>query len=101
MRPRVKTGGLELPPGGREFRTRFDAVSPLREKPIDVEHPKPDALHVKGANGNDERLAFGDQFVARLSLGMGFKEGDEGGDVALSGLAVIHETKNSELGTKN
>ena len=90
MRSGVETGRLELAAGAGERGTLRWRIRSAREETIDVEHPEADAFHVKGADGDAERFAFGDQRVARRLGRAGLEEGDQGVDVVLGGLAVIH-----------
>jgi hypothetical protein len=86
----METGRLELAAGVGERGPLPWHTWSLREEPIDVEHPEADAFHVKGADGDDERFALGDQSVSAHLGRAGLEEGNQGVDVVLGGLAVIH-----------
>ena len=91
MRACVEAGGFEMTPYLCKRRARLlgDIDRAAIDRPIDVEHPEPDAFHVEGPNRHGERRALGEERRRGIGRCLSLHAGDEDLQAVFRGFPVI------------
>jgi hypothetical protein len=100
VRARVEAGGFEVAAYLGKRRARFvgDVYCASINRPIDVEHPEPDAFHVESTNRHGERRAFGEERRRGIGPWLPLHAGNEDLQTLFRGFPVIDACRHIQNG---